>query len=71
MAEGSAVLPNVRDAGRHCDAQGFHAGPTGVKNPSQQDPARDTLAAILREIGAKAQDTRFRKIERGKFEFNR
>ena len=39
-------------------------------SPNGKTPHATLYAAILREIGAKAKDARFRKVERGKFEFN-
>ena len=39
-------------------------------SPNGKTPHATLYAAILREIGAKAKDARFRKTERGKFEFN-
>src|SRR5687767_14214802 len=39
-------------------------------SPNGKTPHATLYAAILREIGAKAGQARFRKVERGKFEFN-
>jgi HB1, ASXL, restriction endonuclease HTH domain len=39
-------------------------------SPNGKTPHATLYAAILREINAKGKDARFRKIERGKFEFN-
>lgn len=39
-------------------------------SPNGKTPHVTLYAAILREIGAKGQEARFRKTERGKFEFN-
>ena len=38
-------------------------------SPSGKTPHATLYAAILREINAKGKDARFRKVERGKFEF--
>lgn len=38
-------------------------------SPSGKTPHATLYAAILREITAKGKDARFRKVERGKFEF--
>jgi hypothetical protein len=38
-------------------------------SPNGKTPAATLYAAILREIGAKGKDARFRKTERGKFEY--
>ena len=38
-------------------------------SPNGKTPHATLYAAILREIGAKGKDARFRKTERGKFEF--
>ena len=38
-------------------------------SPNGKTPHATLYAAILREIGAKAKDARFRKVERGKFEY--
>ena len=38
-------------------------------SPNGKTPHATLYAAILREIGAKAKDARFRKTERGKFEY--
>ena len=43
--------------------QGLWASPNG------KTPAATLYAAILREIGAKGKEARFRKTERGKFEY--
>jgi hypothetical protein len=45
-------------------AQGLWSSPNG------KTPHATLYAAILREIGAKGKEARFRKTERGKFEFN-
>ena len=39
-------------------------------SPNGKTPHATLYAAILREIGAKGKEARFRKTERGKFEFN-
>ena len=39
-------------------------------SPSGKTPHSTLYAAILREIGAKGREARFRKTERGKFVFN-
>ena len=39
-------------------------------SPNGKTPRATLYAAILREIGAKGREARFRKTERGKFEFN-
>ena len=39
-------------------------------SPNGKTPHATIYAAILREIGAKGKEARFRKTERGKFEFN-
>lgn len=38
-------------------------------SPNGKTPHATLYAALLREIGAKAKDARFRKVERGKFAF--
>lgn len=38
-------------------------------SPNGKTPHATLYAAILREINAKGKDARFRKVERGKFEF--
>src|ERR1041384_3442101 len=38
-------------------------------SPNGKTPHATLYAAILREIGTKAKDARFRKVERGKFEY--
>src|SRR5262245_3565520 len=38
-------------------------------SPNGKTPHATLYAAILREIGAKGKDARFRKTERGKFEY--
>src|ERR1041384_141670 len=38
-------------------------------SPNGKPPHATLYAAILREIGTKAKDARFRKVERGKFEY--
>ena len=38
-------------------------------SPNGKTPNATLYAAILREIGTKAKDARFRKVERGKFEY--
>ena len=39
-------------------------------SPNGKTPHATLYAAILREIGSKGKEARFRKTERGKFEFN-
>ena len=39
-------------------------------SPNGKTPHATLYAAILREMGAKGKEARFRKTERGKFEFN-
>ncbi|MDX2199595.1 MAG: winged helix-turn-helix domain-containing protein [Phycisphaerae bacterium] len=38
-------------------------------SPNGKTPAATLYAAILREVGDKAKDARFRKVERGLFEY--
>jgi hypothetical protein len=40
------------------------------ESPKGKTPAATLYAAILREIGTKAKDSRFKKTERGKFASN-
>ena len=41
------------------------------KSPGGKTPHATLYSAILREIGTKGDEARFRKVERGKFEINR
>ena len=41
------------------------------KSPGGKTPHATLYSAILREIGTKGDEARFRKVERGKFELNR
>jgi hypothetical protein len=40
-----------------------------LSSPNGKTPKATLYAAIIREIAAKPKETRFRKVERGKFEY--
>ena len=43
----------------------------GLWTTNGKTPEATIYAAIIREIAAKGKDARFKKVERGKFEFAR
>ena len=65
----AAVLKTKREAMRSGEMIAAMAEQGLWSSPNGKTPHATLYAAILREIAAKGKDARFRKVERGKFEY--
>ncbi|MCO6436916.1 MAG: winged helix-turn-helix domain-containing protein [Phycisphaerae bacterium] len=68
-----AAATVLKSAGRPMRAQELIAlmAENGLwSSPAGRTPSSTLYAAMIREISAKGKDARFRKVDRGQFEFN-
>src|SRR5262245_52700396 len=67
--DGAAKVLGEAGAAMNCPAMIESMAAKGYwKSPNGQTPHATLYSAILREIGTKGKDARFKKVERGKFE---